>query len=73
MTVDRALARTMKRRRRKAQSQPEGRRVYARYWPERHGTVIPGGYGEQIEVKWDDGSTADRYVPHYKLMDVKDV
>lgn len=42
------------------------KRVVAKYWPGRFGIVVDEG-PEVSEVRWDDGSTADRFIANYNL------
>jgi len=44
------------------------RKVVATYWLSRVGTIVKDG-PEMSEVKWSDGSTADRFVANRLLVD----
>jgi len=44
-------------------------RVFATYWPDRFGIIVREG-PEVSEVKWDDGSTVDRFVSNEQLKEV---
>jgi len=48
------------------------RRIFAAYYPERFGTLVHEG-PETSQIRWDNGETADQYLPNRFVVDVKKV